>query len=50
MVPPVAEIAAFEQEATQQKAELDASYAVLQQQLDSLHEQARRDNLVAANR
>ncbi len=42
-----AEIAAFEQEATQQKAELDASYAVLQQQLDSLHEQARRDNLVA---
>jgi phosphate transport system permease protein len=41
------EIAAFEQEATQQKAELDASYAVLQQQLDSLHEQARRDNLVA---
>ena len=40
-----AEIAAFEQEAAQKRAELDASYAVLQQQLDDLNAQASRDSL-----
>jgi phosphate transport system permease protein len=44
---PAAEIAVFEQEAALRKAELDASYVLLQQQLESLYEQARRDSLVA---
>ncbi len=43
---PAAEIAIFEQEAQQQKAELEASYAVLQQKLEALYEQSRRDNLI----
>ena len=41
-----AEIAVYEQEALQQKAELEASYAVLQQKLEALYEQSRRDSLV----
>ena len=41
------QVAAYEQQANQEKADLDAQYAVLQQQLEALYAEARRDSLVA---
>jgi phosphate transport system permease protein len=40
------EIAIFDQASNQEKAELDASFAVLQHKLEALYAQARRDSLV----
>ncbi len=41
-----AELAEYEQQAAQDRAELDAQYAGLQQQLDALNADAKRDSLL----
>lgn len=43
---PAEQIAAFEAQAAQERAALDADYAVIQQKLDELNKQASRDTLV----
>lgn len=43
---PAAEIAAFEAQSAQERAALDADYAQIQQKLDELNQQAKRDTLI----